>query len=155
MGPTASHKSWRRYMETTPLQGICKHLKLTSRRPCGLAARSHTRLEHRSGPCGELASPLRISPANQQPGRDTVQVRGAAKCHDDQHHDIHLPRLTGQASNRAALGLVVRNARCQSEALLWPIPSQMEGSWVAARSQASGQSPARPWNILNVPQQRP
>lgn len=135
-------------------QGTWKPLKLPTRGPCGLTARSHARLEHCSDPPRELPSPLRTELPNQQPGRDAVQVRGAAKC-QDQHHHIHLPHRTGQASNQDALGLAAQNARCQSEAFLWPLPSQMEGSWVTACSQASGQSPARPWNILNVPQQRP
>lgn len=93
--------------------------------------------------------------ANRQPGWDVVQVHGTDKCQEDQHHNIHLPHLTGQVSNQDALGLVVQTAWCQSKAFLWPMPSQMEGSWVTACTQAFGQTPARPWNILSVPQQRP
>lgn len=113
------------------------------------------RLQHCSDPPRELASALWMQLANRQPGRDVVQVHGAAKCQENQHHNIHLPQLTGQVSNQDALGLVVQTAWCQSKALLRPMPSQMEGSWVTACTQAFGQTPARPWNILNVPQQRP
>lgn len=112
---TASHKSRQRHTAACASRGIWKHLKLPTRQPGALRARPHVKLEHSSDTLWESASPLWVQPANQQSGRDTVQVHGAAKCQEDQHHNTHLLHLTGQASNQGTLGLAIQTSRAKAK----------------------------------------
>lgn len=75
-------------------QGIWKHLKLPTRQPRALTARSHTGWSSAPILPGNQQVPCGCSrPIGRQPGRDMVQVHRAAKCQEDQHHSTHPPHL--------------------------------------------------------------
>lgn len=85
-------------------RGIWKHLKLPTGRPGALSARPT-----------EGWSTIQILPRNQLTPHECTwpisnlagtpfKSMGAAKCQEDQHHQIHLLRRTGQASNQLLWG---------------------------------------------------